>query len=243
MRSPTKLSAILVSVTLIGSATPGSLAQLGASTGPGKTITEVLAERGVRTDRDSLMAALTGPDQETQGYAAAELASQHATEAIPYITSAFEKATQSVPRFNLAQALVVLDRAAGLRRMTKLCQGSKEDPVIRLRASRSVRNSGSPDCDNAILEIPLSSEDPSAKLMALSLLAPGGAAVDASRVFQLETRLLNDENDAVRVAAAHALMQAADPGWRDAIRQRLVIEPSPDVRESLRKALEDTGRE
>jgi HEAT repeats len=60
-------------------------------------------------------------------------------------------------------------------------------------------------------------------------------ATNARQSLDVESKLLNDENNAVRMAAGSALSMSRDSGARELILQRLRVETNPDVRESLLK--------
>ena len=55
----------------------------------------------------------------------------------------------------------------------------------------------------------------------------------ADAVLKVQAALLDDENIAVREAAAKALRKGGDPGAPELMRRRLAVETDPDVKQQL----------
>ena len=215
-------------VALMFALTLGAAAQNSAPRGSNDrllTIEEELKQRGLQLTLPVLLQALRSADAQVRWLAAAKLAQDNVSEAIPAIRDALTSEHVPLTRVNLASALARLGDATGISVLQDSCRDSSARPYLRVLATRYMLdlNRKNETCRNALVDSLESRADPDLLLEALSVLSQFHDAPpeQSQRIFQLVVKALAMSEPALRLAASHALdemgKRAAIPYLQSAI--------------------------
>ena len=207
-----------------------------------ETIAEALKRHHVALTRSSLVAALQNSDPEVRGLAAAQLAEEKATEAVPDIVQALTSEHAPLTRVNIAFALARLGNEKGVITLESACHESETVAGVRMTAAMCMvnflhRNA----CFADVLDVLDSRNDDQAgnRMQALSL-APSfkGLSEDESqRLLAAAIDNLRDTTVVVRISASDALVRLGDASAVPYLQQAVSLEQDDVVRNALEDAL------
>jgi len=227
--------ACLVAAGAIGQESPPTIIKGG---GNPASLTEQLKQHHVELTRQGLLKALRSPDGQVRDLAAARLAEEKDTTAIPAIEEAL--ASEKLPeiRINIAFSLVQFGQEKGVAELTADCKDSELPGYLRARAMIYMLPRGSKACLKAALD--LLSTDPDSRDQVLSLLPQyrSPSKEESDEILEATTRCLTDESAAVRIQAGYTLRTLANPLAIPYLQSAIAAEHDEVVRSQMQASLE-----
>jgi len=204
------------------------------------TFIEALEQHHVSTTPAALLEALHDADKEVRGLAAAELAEQKVTAALPAIVRAAEEEKDPQTRVNLASAATWMGSQDGVRILKVVCEDGSYSAWIRLAAARGVFGRGDHSCFPAIVGI-IRSGDAGARMEALSAAAYIRPKTDqeSTTVLSLAVLALEDPDISVRLEACEALRWLKDVTAIESLQRVIRREREEVVRTRMAATLAD----
>jgi HEAT repeat protein len=210
--------------------------------GPPETIAHALKRHHIPLTRSALVAALQNSDPEVRGLAAAELAEEKASDAVPAIAKALASERVPITRVNIAFALARLGNEKGVKALESACHEPASIARVRMTAAMYMvdflhRNA----CFADVLDVLDSHNDDQAgdRMQALSL-APSfkGLSEDESqRLLAATINNLQDTTASVRISASDALVRLGNASALPYLQEAVSVEQDEVVRNALEDAL------
>jgi HEAT repeat protein len=204
------------------------------------TFTQALSDRRIGLTKPALIEALSHPDKEIRGLAAAELSELKATDALPEIMGAARIETDAQTQVNIVAAAVWMGSSEGLDMLTSICQDPAVRSYVRQDAARHVFDKGVHACFSSIADMMLPSEDTDTRIGAMYLLSQlkDRTNDESNRVLQLLLPALADSEPRLRMEVCQAIRWLKDPRAITSLRSAITTESDQFVREQMQKTLD-----
>jgi HEAT repeat protein len=206
-----------------------------------ETIDHALRRHHVALTRSGLLSALRNPEPEVRGLAAAKLAQDRTTEAIPDMVEAL--AAESVPltKMNIAFALAQLGNQEGSSTLVEACHDPEFNYGVRLEAAHYMLALHSNACLPDVIELTHSKDESNTtcRFEALSLLPEfkGASEQETQEILGSLLEGLLDTNDGVRISAANGLSQLGNTTAIQYLLNSIATERDDTVRGAFKRAL------
>lgn len=176
------------------------------------TPAELLTREHVPLTRSALLSALGSDSANIRDLAAAELAVQHAKDAVPDIYGALIVEHVPAVRVNMAYSLAQLEDPRGSNSLRDDCRTRELRMDLRLTAASYLAQLHDPSCIDTIFEAQQSNVSSDVQVQALSLI-PEFAKLDESKAPQLNAllqRSLSAADASVRLEASELISNLGD---------------------------------
>jgi HEAT repeat protein len=207
---------------------------------PLETFSQALIRHGIELTEPSLIAALTNPDKEVRGLAAAELAEWKATDSLPEILRAAEIERDELTKTNIAAAGTWMGSSEALGLLKEMCLDPTLDSNVRLNAARNVFYKGDHACFRAVADMMLPSANPDSRIGGLYLLSQRDDRTEEETgvVLNLLAGMLNDADLRVRLESCEGLRWLKRPEAIAPLRSALGNEREDIVRQRMQSTLD-----
>ena len=213
---------------------------VGKQSGPLPTFGEVLRRHNIELTQSALIDALKNPDPEVRHLAAAKLAEDGATEAIPAIKQALGSEKVPWTRMNIAFALAQMGESIGFDTLEDNCRNNNTSGSIRARSAEYLLrfNRDSTTCLSGVLDV-LKGGSTGDRMVVAALLPRYRNLFmeDSEKVFAALAEALLASHPTVRMAAGRALADLGDPRGVAELQLAVVREQEEVVRWQLQEDL------
>jgi HEAT repeat protein len=243
---PVNRTVRLIGVVICSCVATSLTAQNGgiASNDRGKSPAEELRSYGIELSEPSLLAALRNSNPRVRMLAAHQLQSDGDTDAIPAIQSALSAEKDPRAGVGIATALSGLHDSKGTEYLQAMCTDTTQPIRVVFEATQMLQLLDAPSggCADALLQSLNTASDRDYRDVILSLLPaiyPEVSHEQSVRILQAIENLLKDKTQqpSVRLAAGQALAQIGLPSSAETLREALLKENDPVMRESLQSDL------
>lgn len=226
--------ACLAAVAAIGQESSPTMIKGG---GPPASLTEQLKQHHVELSREGLLKALRNPDGRVRDLAAARLAEEKDTSAVPAIEEALAREKLPETRINIAFSLMQFGQQKGVTELTAACKDSALPGYLRARAILYMLPLGNRTCFKAALD--LLHTDPDSRSQVLSLLPQyrSPSNEESEEILDATTSCLTDESGAVRIQASFTLSTLANPSAIPYLQSAIAAERDDTVRAQMQDSL------
>jgi hypothetical protein len=206
----------------------------------GKTPAEELKSYGIELSEPSLLSALRNSNPRMRVLAAHQLQSDRDTGAIPAIESALSVEKDPRAGIGIATALSAMHDPKGIEYLQVMCADITQPIRVIFEATQMLQLLDAPsgDCAEAVLRSLNMASDRDYRDVTLSLLPaiyPEVSHEQSVRILHAIQNLLRDKTQqpSVRLAAGQALAQIGLPSSVEVVREAMLTENDPVMRESL----------
>ena len=192
----------------------------------------------MQTNRIALIQALHNPDKEVRGLAAAELANEQVTTALPLIVRAALEEKDPQTRMNIAAAATWLGSPEGLDILKGMCADNRFSVWVRVNAARNAFDRGDHSCFAALAQMAQSGETDTRiyGLQAASQIA-SKTEQEGAAVSDLAARSLADPDIRMRLEACETLRRIDRADGIAPLRTAIQREREEIVRSQMEAAL------
>lgn len=213
---------------------------VGKQSGPLPTFGEALRRHNIELTQSALIDALKNPDPEVRHLAAAKLAEDGATEAIPAIKQALGSEKVPWTRMNIAFALAQMGESIGFDTLEDNCRNNNTSGSIRARSADYLLrfNRDSTTCLSGVVDV-LKGGSTGDRMVVAALLPRyhNLSMEDSEKVFAALVEALLASHPSVRMAAGRALADLGDPLGVAELQLAVVREQEEVVRWELQEDL------
>ena len=200
---------------------------------------DLLTLRHIGLTKDALLGALHNDSSEIRGLAAAQLADEGATDAIPAIVAALEAEQAPMQKLNIAASLAQLGDERGIRALHQACYDTHLSMSDRLTAVSDLLFWHDESCWNVVAQA-AQSHDVTDRITAFSLFPSfEKLSTDQSAAFRAQViNAAHDDDSSVRMEAINTLDRIGDVNDAiPALEAAIVAEPSPVMRMMMENEL------
>lgn len=209
-----------------------------------------LAQHGIGSDKQSLIAALKNRDAEVRLFAAMRLGEYDLDAArgdsIPALAEALRTETDPAVAAFMAAVLGDLGDFRGSRALERMCHDSQLSPRVKVDVARYLLDLNSENCLGDVLDLAfkgdVSNGDNSVTLGVLYLLPrfqrlPHISSEDQNRIVEIIRKGLSNPSPHVRLSAADVRGRMSDKFAAADLQRVIDVESDADVRDSMRRSL------
>ena len=210
----------------------------GFSSAP-ETIEHALKRHNIEISKGSLIEALSNPDKEVRGLAAAELAELKMTDSLTDILRAAETELDPQTKINIAAAATWMDSPEGLNILKNICSNSGVSPLFRIEAARNVFFKHDHSCFSTLVDS-VNSPDPDTRIQAISVASQISPKThqEAPQILSMAIQALTDQDLRIRLQASEALRWMNDPASIVPLRTAIENEREQVVQSQMQSALD-----
>lgn len=199
------------------------IAGVGAGAEPLETVAHALGRYHIKLTEEALVEALRSQSGEVRGLAAAELAEQKDSRALPLIVAAANDERDTLTQINIASAAVWLGSSEGERILKRTCGDINVPAYLRVKSADNMSERDVHECLPSLLATiwPGAQREDKIGVISFASQLHSRTPEETTSVLSKAVNALADQDVGVRLIAVQALRSLneprAIPGLREAI--------------------------